>query len=122
MIRFEFPPPTNPWSTNEDRRLNRYVRNERIQTWKQATYVYYRTAMKRQGLPLEINEKGIVQVEIPFTRHRRRDPHNYCGTIVKAIIDGLIHAGAWPDDTPEYVGHREPVITDGELVVVTIDY
>lgn len=78
--------------------------------------------MKRQGLPLEINEKGIVQVEIPFTRHRRRDPHNYCGTIVKAIIDGLIHAGAWPDDTPEYVGHREPVITDGELVVVIIDY
>jgi len=33
---------------------------------------------------------------------RRRDPHNYMPT-VKAIIDGLVDAGVWPDDTPEDV-------------------
>jgi len=47
-------------------------------------------------------------VEIPFPQRRIRDPHNYCGTVVKAVIDGLVMGGAWPDDTPEYVGHLEP--------------
>ncbi len=33
---------------------------------------------------------------------RRRDPHNWAPT-EKAIVDGLVDAGLWPDDTPEHV-------------------
>lgn len=63
---------------------------------------------------------AIVQIEIPFSVKRRRDPHNYCGTVLKSVIDGLVRAGAFPDDTPEFVGHREPVLTENKFVVVTV--
>jgi hypothetical protein len=56
-------------------------------------------------------DPSVVMVEIPFNMVRTRDPHNYCGTVVKAIIDGLVLAGAWPDDTPDQVGHMEPFLT-----------
>ena len=55
---------------------------------------------------------------------RRRDPHNYYPTI-KAIVDGLVDAGLWPDDTPEYVSTTEPTFAvvkrgDPQHVHVTI--
>lgn len=84
-----------------------------IAVWKEATIVHYRNQQKGQHLP-----PSIVQIHIPFTTNRRRDPHNYCGTVLKAVIDGLVQAGAWPDDTPDYVGHREPVLYKGNTVVV----
>jgi Holliday junction resolvase RusA-like endonuclease len=65
-------------------------------------------------------EPALVRVHIPFTQNRRRDPHNYCGTVVKAIIDGLVKAGAWEDDTPEYVEHLSPVLYKGDEVKVEI--
>lgn len=40
---------------------------------------------------------------------RRRDPHNYFPT-VKPVVDGLIDAGLWPDDTPEWVTTTEPTL------------
>lgn len=85
--------------------------------WKQTARFHYRsvTANGSRSLP-----PGIVQVHIPFKAKRRRDPHNYCGTVLKAIIDGLVVAGAWPDDTPEWVGHREPILTSGSLCRVVI--
>lgn len=67
------------------------------------------------GLPLSPSK---VTVTIPFKQNRRRDPHNYVGTVVKWIIDGLVYACAWPDDTPEWVTVIEPVLVkDSELMV-----
>ena len=63
----------------------------------------------------------LVTVTIPFTQNRRRDPHNYCGTVLKAIIDGLVHAGVVPDDTPEWIGHREPRLVKGGDVIVELE-
>lgn len=40
---------------------------------------------------------------------RRRDPHNFAPTL-KHVIDGLVDAGLWPDDTPEYVRTLEPAL------------
>ena len=40
---------------------------------------------------------------------RRRDPMNYYSTI-KALVDGLVDAGLWSDDTPEFVTTVEPVL------------
>lgn len=110
--RIEFPPPAKPWSTNQDRNLHHLRRAELIKQWKGA-------ARLLAGY-LTRDRPGIVQVWIPFGDKRRRDPHNYCGTVVKAIIDGLVMAGVWPDDTPEWVGHREPVLYKGNKVIVEI--
>lgn len=109
------PLPAKVWSTNEDRNLNPYERAARIKAWKEATIVHYRKAYGRMD-----QAPSVVQVMLPVPDRRRRDPHNYCGTVLKAVIDGLVKAGAWPDDTPDYVGHREPVLVHkGRHVVIT---
>lgn len=53
---------------------------------------------------------AVVHVTLPVADSRRRDPHNYYPTI-KAIVDGLVDAGLWPDDTPDYVTTSEPTLT-----------
>lgn len=117
ITRFHFPAPDKVWSTNDDRNLHHYTRAERIKTWKGAARIHYANARGKAGTAIP---PALVRVHIPFKTDRRRDPHNYCGTVVKAIIDGLVLAGAWPDDTPEYVGHREPLLYKGAIVVVEL--
>lgn len=56
-----------------------------------------------------------VWVHLPFTTARRRDPHNFV-PCVKAIVDGLVDAGVWPDDTPEWVRVMEPELVVGPSV------
>jgi hypothetical protein len=63
----------------------------------------------------------LVQVTIPFTTNRRRDNHNYCGSIGKSVIDGLVIAGVVPDDSTEWLGHREPILYKGDKVIVTLE-
>ena len=36
-----------------------------------------------------------------------RDPANFQAT-VKRIVDGITNAGAWPNDTPNWVDQRNP--------------
>jgi crossover junction endodeoxyribonuclease RusA len=50
-----------------------------------------------------------VAVVLPVRDLRRRDPSNLAPT-QKAIVDGLVGAGVWPDDTPEWVTTVEPVL------------
>jgi hypothetical protein len=114
-----------PWSTNDARTMIGPVQNQHAQPWKEAT----RLAMREYRIGQKVTgdyvfPRGVVQVTIPFDRSRDRDPHNYCGTVLKAVIDGLKDdrvpvkgkgmvlrsRGLWPDDTPEYVGHREPIL------------
>lgn len=62
---------------------------------------------------------SIVAVQLPVARGARRDPHNYVAT-VKPIVDGLVDAGVWPDDTPSFVRTVEPtfvVVGKGPLIV-----
>ncbi len=49
-----------------------------------------------------------VMLELAFRQNRKRDPHNYVSTVTKWAIDGLVLAGLWPDDNPEYVTVYEP--------------
>jgi hypothetical protein len=59
--------------------------------------------------PLDCRNKlTTVRVSIPFKTNRRRDPHNYTGTVVKSIVDGFVLAGVWPDDTAEWVTVLDP--------------
>lgn len=64
---------------------------------------------------------SIIRITLPFKEMRTRDPANYCGSTCKAIIDGLVLAGAWPDDNPLYVSHFEPLLVIDKDLQVHID-
>ena len=72
-----------------------------------------RSPLKRGRGPCE------VRVQFPVRDPgRRRDPHNTAPT-VKAIVDGLVDASVWPDDTPEWVRVADPTFykPDGDMLV-----
>lgn len=63
---------------------------------------------------------SLVHVTLPVKSvNTRRDPHNFVAT-VKPIIDGLVHAGLWPDDTAAYVKTDEPSFWNASSVLVEI--
>lgn len=115
MTELRFVPPTRPWSTNDERRQHWAVRARLVKAWRE-TAAWTATAARPGPLG-----PSIVHVSIPFGRGGRRDPMNYVGTIVKAVIDGLVDAGCWPDDTPEWVEIRQPALeVGGTDVIITI--
>jgi crossover junction endodeoxyribonuclease RusA len=63
---------------------------------------------------------SVISIVLPVRDSRRRDPHNYFAT-VKPIVDGLVDAGLWPDDTPEWVTTTEPTLsrttTDVHIII-----
>lgn len=63
---------------------------------------------------------SIVEIAIPFERNVRRYPTNYVGTVVKAVVDGLVSAGLWSDDTPEFVTVVQPMLEIGSDVTVRL--
>ena len=84
------------WST--DRRIAR--------SWRHAALV----AALRFGPPSKRSHPAsFVLLELPVPDRRRRDPANYA-KIQKAVVDGLVDAGVWPDDTPEFVTTIEPTL------------
>lgn len=118
-VSFTFKPSAKPWSSNQDRNLAPLRRADLIRTWKIDAKTHYTNHMNRLKVRRDLRP-GSVQVTIPFGRQPVGDPHNYCGTVLKAIIDGLVAGGAWPDDTPQWVGHTEPILVKGDLCVVEI--
>ena len=64
----------------------------------------------------------VVTVALPVAQPgRRRDPHNWVGTCVKPILDGITDAGVlWPDDNSAWVEVREPTLWGGGDVVVRV--
>lgn len=66
------------------------------------------------------NPPSRVTVTLPVSGNRKRDPHNWTPT-VKAIVDGLVDAGVWPDDNSDWVTTNEPVLdTTATQVAVRI--
>jgi hypothetical protein len=110
-----FPAPAKPWGANDNWHWAKISPLKKA--WKNAAAIYGRSSLVR---PTEAIIPANVQVTIPFTSNRRRDPHNYTGTVVKAIIDGLVLAGYWPDDTEEYLTVLDPILTVGAEVIITI--
>lgn len=119
MIRIEYEPPDKPWSTNQDRNLAPYKRAEQIATWKERAILAWAQFCNSNGLDRHMGP-ALVRIHIPFKMDRIRDPHNYCGTVVKAIVDGLVIAGAWEDDTPEFVEHISPILYKGDMVIIEL--
>lgn len=78
--------------------------------WRTAAMIAARNANVRHLPPC------YVTVVLPVRDRRRRDPANFTKT-VKPIVDGLVDAGVWADDTPEYVTTTEPRLAIGALDV-----
>lgn len=113
MIELYFDPPCAPWSINQERTKHWSWRSKRVRWWRDTANVWARRAQLGPQPP------AVIHVTLPFDRGARRDPSNYLPA-VKAIIDGLVDAGLWPDDTPEWVTVAEPSLAVGGDVIVTI--
>lgn len=108
-MELTFFPPTEIISQNEANRaafgsIGRSIGlRKKLGLWKEAAWATALAAgVKDVG-------RSKVTVTLPFRTAHRRDPHNYVGTVVKSIVDGLVQAKVWPDDTPEFVTVAEPV-------------
>lgn len=112
-----------PWGTNQAGQMHHMERNRRIGAWRR----FARDAaleLIEEGLEVPI-EPAFVRCSIPFWQKKeKRDPSNYTGTCHKAIVDGLVEAGLWPDDNPTWVTCIEPVLEvmpkDSRMVTVMI--
>jgi hypothetical protein len=81
-----------------------------MKLWKEAAFWCWKH--QRYGDAAEaLGQPATVLIELGFHTNRRRDPHNYVGTVCKAIVDGLVLAGLWEDDNPKWVTLHEPVLT-----------
>lgn len=131
-VTLEFPAPTRPLSENEKRKMSHWGQwRRRLDPWFEATQWAWKMLSHedREKTREAAIRSGIdVLVELPFQKRARRDPHNYVGTNVKTIVDALttkmdqkygqiLWAGAWTDDTPEFVTVFEPQIVIGTDLV-----
>lgn len=100
LLSFTVPAKARVWSANA--RVHHFTRQKLTEKW--------RTAAREAAAGINQHEgRWYVQGSVPFRRESRRDPHNFQGTVVKAVIDGLTDAGFWPDDTPEWVVLADPI-------------
>lgn len=60
------------------------------------------TAWRCRGMGVCFTNGARVVVELRFLGVRRRDPANWAPT-AKAVVDGLVDAGLFPDDDYRYV-------------------
>jgi len=102
------------WSTNDERRMHWAARRKLVDAWRRWGYM---VATQEGWIDLP---PCVVEIALPFARNGRRDPMNYVGTCLKAVIDGLVDAGCWPDDTPDYVTITQPLLEIGEDVTLRL--
>mgnify|MGYP006281527207 CR=1 FL=1 len=102
----EVPQPNNPLSINRANSMHWATKKRILDPWREAVSQTWMIQGDRSivGKPCE------VTIGLWFRTLHRRDPHNYTGTVVKTIIDTLVRVGVWPDDTPEWVTVKDPVI------------
>lgn len=112
-----FAPPADPISMNEG---DSWKVRKSAKEWRNRAYFAWCEAHPGVGpagraFPMD----ATVHVFLPFPTARRRDPINYAKT-VKHIVDGLVLAGAWPDDTLDQVEQNIPTLGRGSDVIVRV--
>ena len=111
-VLFCFHPPATAITLNQRHHWAAHARL--VKEWRTAGMLYARKAR------IGPQPRSRIAVTLPVTGRRRRDPHNWTPT-VKAIIDGLVDAGVWPDDNSDWVATTEPILDpDTTLVEVRI--
>ena len=116
MVELRFKRPVRPVSVNETASLHWAARKRKLDPWDAAVREAWETV---DGSAI-VGSPARVHVTLAFPEHRRRDPHNYTGTVVKKIVDTLVRLGVWPDDTPDYVYVDEPTLVVGDECVVRL--
>lgn len=102
LTSITFQRPTQALLSMNDRKHWRYLASD-VKAWRTAAWA---CALDHGPQPASMI---VITLDVPDAR--RRDPANYFAT-VKPIVDGLVDAGWWPDDTPEYVTTCEPVLNN----------
>lgn len=119
MVELSFPRPGTPLSVNNAYRMHWAAKRRELEPWRTAAHWAWKMLPPAEKDKVK-DVPCFVELVLGFKDKRRRDPHNYVGTIVKAIIDELVVAGVWPDDTPEWVRVIEPELVVGEMCVVRL--
>lgn len=104
--------PTPPLSMNDAKGMHWRQIRDRCDPWRDA--VAWTAKSRRTWAHAFIAEHGlplVVRLTIPFAVDRRRDAHNYTGTVCKAVIDGLVIARWVPDDTAAWIEVHDPLLT-----------
>lgn len=112
MTPITFAPPCQLMSLND--RDHWAVKARKARLWRQRAGW---AALSVHGKPGHHLPPCIVTVVLPVKGNRHRDPHNYFAT-VKPVVDGLVDAGCWPADTPEWVTTTEPRLDPSAVDVV----
>ena len=112
-LTLTFPAPAEPVSVNDTKGRHWAAVSARTDPWRDLAHVVSRQGLAGYARAREVwpAQAITVQVDLPFRTRRRRDPHNYTGTVVKAVVDGLVRGGVIPDDTPEWATILEPTIS-----------
>lgn len=112
-LTMSFPAPAEPLSENAAIRLHWAARKRVTTPWRDLAITMTRMALARYAREREVwpTQPVEVRMALPFRMARRRDPHNYVGTVVKATVDGMVRGGLIPDDSPEWATIAEPTIS-----------
>jgi len=111
VITFERPAPL----LNLNDRQHWRAKAKLVAVWRQAAHI-----AARQHYAPHLG-RTLVKVTLPVrTPNTRRDPSNFAPT-VKALIDGFVDAGMWPDDHAGWVVTQEPTFTGGNTVTVELE-
>lgn len=74
--------------------------------------------------PLRANETPRISAPCRVTfHHTRKRLADMDGLSIKAVLDGLVHAGVFPVDTPEFVSEIRHTQAKGsdEITIITIE-
>lgn len=102
----DFFPPGPLLSLNQRGHWARKSRH--VAEWRKAAWLAACNRRRHPSFPDTPLPKSLVKLSLPVKSLLvRRDPHNFYAT-TKPVIDGLVDARLWPDDTPDYVVTTEP--------------
>lgn len=117
MEEIRFPLPCAPVSYNASAGKHWTTQHKAKHAWQDAARIAALQAADRLSWCKQI--RTLVKVAIPVPDKRRRDPHNYVPTVIKPIIDGLVQAGTFIDDSADYLEVGEPSLwVRGTSVVI----
>lgn len=94
IYRLEFN--QRPWTTNAERKGNRWERAELVKVWRSA----FQILAKSERIPPMTWMSVTVE---PHQKGGRFQDVGACHPAVKAAIDGIVDAGVLPDDSPQYL-------------------
>lgn len=88
---------SRPWTTNSERRGNRWVRASLTKEWRTA---FHWLCAEQRMPPLAWCH---ITAEPWLASRRGMQDTGACSPAVKAAIDGLVDAGLLQDDSPKFV-------------------